>query len=516
MRGARPIIAAALALGACAVGPNYHPAPTPSAAAGRFVAGDSIAVSAEALPDRWWQLYDDPALDALVTEALTANTDLRVATANLRRARAILSETRSQRLPTTGLSASASYLRSNGSSGSGGVGTTGSGNNGTAGTGSGGTGTGGAGTGGSTTGGGSSSGVTGGGYQGPFYSAGLDVSYELDLYGRVKRDIEASRADVAAQVAQRDSTRTSVAAETARAYADACSAALQIAVAQKSLQLQQTTYQLTENLASAGRGTPLDTSRARAQYEQVRATLPPFLGQRRNALYRLSVLTGHPPEVVAPAAAACTAPPQLRHPVPTGDGTALLKRRPDIRQADRQLAAATARIGVATASLYPRISLGGSVGTSAISLGGLTSDNGFRFNVGPLLSWTFPNITVARARIRQARASNEAALATFDGAVLNALRETETALSDLAAELDRQAALRATRDFSAEAARIVNLRYGAGAENFLAVLDAQRTLATAEAALAQSQAALVGDQVTVFKALGGGWEKVPEPEVPAG
>ncbi len=499
------VVLVLLALTGCAVGPNYHPAPTPPAAAGRFVASDSIAVSSEPLPDRWWRLYDDPALDALVTEALTANTDLRVATANLRRARALLRETRSQRLPTTTLSASASYLRSSGSSGGSfgtGTGTTGTGTTGT-GTGTTGTGTGTTGTTGTTAGSG------GGSYQGEYYSAGLDVSYELDLYGRVKRDIEASRADVAAEEAQRDTVRTSVAAETARAYADACSAAAQAAVARRSLALQLETVELTENLALAGRGTPLDTSRARAQYEQVRATLPAFLAQRRDALYRLSVLTGHPPEVIAPAAAACTAPPRLGSPVPVGDGTALIRRRPDIRQADRQLAATTARIGVATAALYPRIALGGSIGTSGISLSQLGSDGGFRFSLGPLLSWTFPNVTVARARIEQARAADQAALATFDGTVLTALQETETALSDLAGELDRAAALQATRDFSAEAARIVGLRYGAGAENFLAVLDAQRTLASAEAALAQSRAALVTDQVAVFKALGGGWENAP-------
>jgi NodT family efflux transporter outer membrane factor (OMF) lipoprotein len=450
-------------------------------------------VSSEPLPEKWWQLYDDPALDALVTEALTANTDLRVATANLRKARAVLSETRAERLPSTSISSSASYLRTNTSGSSGSLGTT--------------TGTTGTGTGTTTPG---TTGVNTGIYQGQFYSAALDVSYELDLYGRVKRDIEASRADLAAQAAQRDVTRTSVAAETARAYADACSAALQQGVAEKSLALQGATYDLTVRLAQAGRDTPLDTSRARAQYEMVRATIAPFAAQRRDALYRLSVLTGHPPEEIAPAAAACTTPPALKHPVPVGDGTALIKRRPDIRQADRQLAAATARIGVATAALYPKISLGGSVGTSGISASQLGSNAGFNFNVGPLLSWTFPNIAVARARIRQAQASNEAALATFDGTVLTALSETEQALSDLAGELDRQAALIATRDFSAEAVRIVQLRYGAGAENFLAVLDAQRTLATAEAQLAASQAALVDDQVAVFKALGGGWENAPE------
>ena len=202
---------------------------------------------------------------------------------------------------------------------------------------------------------------------GPYYAASLDVSYELDLYGRVKRDIEASRADLAAQAARRDTVRTSVAAEVARAYADACSAASQLGVAQQSLQLQAQTYDLTERLAQAGRDTPLDTSRARAQYEQVRATIAPFAAQRRDALYRLSVLTGHAPEEVSPAAAACTTPPALKRPVPVGDGTALIKRRPDVRQADRQLAAASARVGVAIASLYPKISLGGTVGTSGIS-----------------------------------------------------------------------------------------------------------------------------------------------------
>ncbi len=502
---------AALALGACTVGPNFRPPATPSAAGGKYAAADSIAVSSEPLPEKWWQLYDDPALDALVAEALTANTDLRVATANLRKARAILSETRSQLLPSTSITGAAAYLRTNGSSGGGVAGTTGTGagttGTGTTGTGTTGTGTTGTGTTGTGTG---TSAATTGSYQGQYYSAALDVSYELDLYGRVRRDIEASRADVAAQEAARDTTRTSVAAETARAYADACSAALQIGVAQKSLSLQLETYDLTERLAQAGRDTPLDTSRARAQYEQVRATLPGFVAARRDALYRLSVLTGHPPKDTPPAAAACTTPPTLKHPIPVGDGTALLKRRPDIRQADRTLAAATARIGVATAALYPQISLGGSVGTSGISIGQLGSSRGLTFNVGPLLSWTFPNITVARARIRQAQATNEAALASFDGTVLTALQETETALTDLSGELDRQAALTAARDFSAEAARIVGLRYGAGAENFLAVLDAQRTLATAEADLAASRAQLTTDQVAVFKALGGGWENAPE------
>lgn len=492
-------LALALGLGACAVGPNFQPPATPGTAAGKFVAADRPTYVADPLPDAWWRLYDDPALDALIQQALTANTDLRVATANLRRARAILSETRSQRLPSTTISASASYVRTNPTSGSlgGGTGTTG----GT--------------TGGGGTGSGGSGAITGGNYEGEYYTTGLDVSYELDLYGRVKRDIEASRADVAAQEADRDSIRVSVAAETARAYADACSAARQAAVAEESVRLQTDTYDLTVRLAGAGRGTPLDTSRARAQLEQTRATVPTFVSNRRTALYRLNVLTGRPPEEPpAPAAVACKVAPLLSRPLPIGDGTALIRRRPDMREADSTLAAATARIGVATAELYPQISLGGSIGTSGISVSSLGKNSGLTFNVGPLLSWTFPNMTVARARIRQAQASNEAALASFDGTVLTALQETETALAELSGELDRLRSLQVARDYSAEAARIVRLRYTAGAENFLAVLDAERTQATAEASLASSQATLSTAQIAVFKALGGGWENAPETVTP--
>ena len=187
-----------------------------------------------------------------------------------------------------------------------------------------------------------------------------------------------------------------------------------------------------------------------------------------------------------------------------------MKRRPDIRQADRTLAANTARIGVATADLYPKISLGGSLSAQGVTPSAAFSNQGFGFSIGPLISWSFPNILVARARIRQAQASAESSLASFDGTVLAALQETETALSDYSGTIDRNTALRGARDQSAEAARIIRLRYSAGAENFLTVLDAERTLATADASLAESDAALTTAQIAVFKALGGGWEMAPE------
>jgi len=500
------LTAVAATLGGCVRGPNFRHAPTPAVASGPFVSATGPGTFSSAPPpDRWWHLYDDPVLDRYVEQALASNTDLRVAVANLDRARGVLIEARGARRTSTVISANGGYVRSNGSGGgTAGVGSTGGGGT-TPGSTTPGTTTPGGTTPGTTTGGSTSSGRAGA-YEGQFYSTNLDVRYELDLYGRVRRSIEAARADVAATEAARDVVRVSVAAETTRAYADACAAAQQLVVAARTLALQNETYALTERLYLAGRDTPLDTNRARALVEQTRATLPTLAADRRSALFRLAVLTGRPPELALPEAAACMRPPRLTIPLPVGDGTALLKRRPDIRQADRTLAAATARIGVAIASLYPQVTLGGGVGNSALSIGGLGSSAGLTFNIGPALSWTFPNVTTARARIIQARASNASALASFDGTVLGALRDTETALSDLVGETERYRALTASRAYSAEAARIVRLRYGAGRENFLAVLDADRTLANAEAALAQSEALLSSDQIAVFKQLGGGWD----------
>ncbi len=478
--------APALLLASCAVGPNYHAGRTPAPASGKFDAAARPVFDQSDAPAVWWKLYDDPVLDRLIGQAFIANTDIRVATANLRRARAVLSQARAGRLPTTTTSASAQYQRFGGyqSSGAtfGGSVTTGTGTTAPRST--------------------LESGV---------YQAGLDVSYELDLFGRVTRLIQASRADYEALAAVRDTTRITVTAETARAYADACSAAAQVKVARKSTDLQRNTVDLTEVLYNAGRSSPLDVARAKSQLETTRATLPGFVAAHEEALYRLAVLTGRTPETVDPEAAACEKAPRLDRPLPVGDGAALLKRRPDIREADRTLAAETARIGVATADLFPRISIGAGASTSALKVGDLGKNSSFSFIVGPLLSWSFPNFAVVRAQIRQARASAEGALATFDGTILAALQETETALAQYAGERDRNAALREARDQSAEAVRIVRLRYGAGAQSFLDVLDAERTRATAEASLAASDAQLVTYQIAVFKALGGGWETAPEP-----
>src|SRR5215217_161386 len=306
VRSTLALAASAAVLAACATGPDYVQPVPPGADSGAFVSSASPAFTQEAPPADWWRLFDDQALDGLVRQALEANKDVAIAQANLAQVRASLSETRAGRLPSTNASASAARVR-NQDPASGSYG------------------------------------------EGDSFSAGFDVSYEVDLFGRVGRSIEASRADADAAAAALESVRVSVAAETARAYADACAAGAQIAVADRTVALQQQTFDLTSRQLQVGAGTALDVASAAALVET----------SRDAALFRLAVLTGRPPSDAPEIAKLCKTVPQVASAIPVGDGASLLKRRPDVRQAERELAAATARIGVATASLYPTVTLGG-------------------------------------------------------------------------------------------------------------------------------------------------------------
>jgi outer membrane protein, multidrug efflux system len=453
--------AGALALAACAAGPDYRMPAPPAGAEQPFVSAQAAVFSPQAPPADWWRLFASPVLDGLVTQALSANKDVAVARANLAEVRASLSEARAGRLPATAVSASAARVRQQNP-------------------------------------------ATGAFEEGQVFGAGFDVAYEVDLFGRVSRAVEAGRAEVGAAEAALEATRIAVAAETARAYVDICAANARLEAARRTLQLQQSTYDLTRRQLDAGRGTGLSVAQAAAQLESTRATLPPLAAERAAAGFRLGVLLGLPPAQVPAEVLACRTPPQAAQVLPVGDGASLLRRRPDIRQAERQLAAATARIGVATAELYPSVTLAGGISTTAFEGGDLGDD--YEFNLGPLISWRFPNIAVARARIGQADAQAQAALARFEQANLTALQEAETALTAYARQLERRAALTRARDEGARAARLARLRYDAGADSFLNVIVAEQTLADLEFQLALAEGQTGASQVAVFKALGGGWD----------
>jgi outer membrane protein TolC len=295
-----------------------------------------------------------------------------------------------------------------------------------------------------------------------------------------------------------------VAAATARAYAAACTANQTLAANQRIVALQRQTLGVTQRLFRGGRGTAFDVTRAQAAVEQSQAQTPPIIASRQAALYELGALLGGPPENYPRELESCAASPRLSRPIPIGDGSALLRRRPDMRAAERSLAAATARIGVATADMYPQVSLGGSLGLSG-PLAGIGRGSDLNISLGPLVSWSFPDRTATRARIAEAGATAEAAAAQYDATAIEALRQVETALSAYARELDRNRALRLARDSAARATDQAARLFRFGRAGFLDVLTAQANLAVAEATLATSDAIVIDRQIDVFLALGGGW-----------
>ena len=456
-----------LIVGACTTaGPDYrsptNSAATMPAATGAFMSAIGPGVDgARPLPDHWWRLYNNPRLDALVQEALLANADLRVADANLLRAQAVLREVEAGRTVTTSVDGGLSVTRASG---------------------------------------------TGKALPGSVgYDFGLNAAYPLDLSGRIRRAVEASRADVEATEAARDFVRTSVAAATTKAYTEICSANYLLGVNRQVVALQRETLNATQRLYKAGRGTAFDVSRAEAAVETSEAALPAFEGQRQTALYLLATLLGKAPADYPRDLTDCAVLPALGRLLPTGDGMALIRRRPDIRQAERIIAGDTARLGVATADLYPQVSIGGSLGLAGPlkDIGGGTS---FGFSLGPLLSWSFPNRPVVRARIAQVDAQVQADLATFDSTVIEALRQTETALETYRRNAQKADALsRASASALRSAGQAGRLfRFGRG--DFLSLLDAQRSYASAEVASAVARTQLLQDQIAIFLSLGGGWE----------
>ncbi len=468
-----PALAAVLALMAgCSLGPSYQAPPAPAGAQAPLVALDAALETPQALPDAWWRLYDDPRLDDVLTAAFAANADLAAAQANLATAAAFLRAARAARYPETGLIAAGTYGRDP-----------------------------------------ATDEILELGGRAPtdtwVLKDFLEVSYEVDLFGRVRRSVEAAGASAGAALAARDALKVTIAAETTRAYAQICSLGEQIAVARHSLAVVEREQEITAHREAAGAGSRFDLVRAQGLVAQARAAIAPLEGQRRASLFQLAALLGRTPSQAPLALMDCTVPPRLTSPMPVGDGAMLLRRRPDIRQAERNLAAATARIGVATADLYPRIQLAGFYGGAAANLKDLSSEPGLAWGLGPSVSWNFPNQAGARARIRQAEASARAALAAFDSVVLTALKETEQSLATYSAETGRRQSLGDARGHAHAAFDMAHESFLAGSISNLELLTTEQTLIAADAALAASDAALVQDQIAVFKALGGGWQPDP-------
>jgi multidrug efflux system outer membrane protein len=338
------------------------------------------------------------------------------------------------------------------------------------------------------------------------YNIGFDASWEVDFFGRVRRNVEASSDEVAAQEASLRDLSVSLIAEVARNYFQLRGLQNQLAVSKMNADNQFQTLKITQVRLNNGRGTELDTSRAIAQLDSTRALIPLLQSAIYQAIHRLGVLTGKRPDALIKKLEQPAPMPRIPETIHIGNPAELLRRREDIRIAERTLAAASARIGVATADLFPRVTFVGTIALEASSLSGLGSAGSDTYAAGPRISWAALDMGRVYARIKAADASAEASLAQYGQTVLNALEETENALVNYNQERARQAWLISAAKASERADTLAHLRFKEGGSDFLAVLDAQLRLLQDQERLAQSETATATALVALYKALGGGWE----------
>jgi multidrug efflux system outer membrane protein len=344
-----------------------------------------------------------------------------------------------------------------------------------------------------------------------FYDAGFDATWELDLFGRVRRGVEARSAELQGEQANLQDAQVSVIAEVARTYFELRGQQTQLAVAERNVVNQTDTLKLTQGRQEAGRGTELDTSRAQSQLSTTLSTIAPLQAAVARSIHRLGVLTGRDPNALTDLLSPAKDLPGLPQITAISDPASLLRRRPDIRVAERQLAASTALVGVAIGDYFPKVTFNGNFTYAATSPGNLGTSPSRSYVIGPGISWAAFDLGRVHAQVAQARARNDVALATYEKTVLTALEETENALVTHARDRDSLTHVAAAAEASATAARLARTRYEGGYVDFLEVLDAERTQLEAEDRLAQSRTETATSLIAVYKAMGGGWEQAPLP-----
>ena len=451
----------ALTLAACAVGPDYQ---TPNTEPAQL--GNQLQIKAfdrSRFESVWWQQFDDPTLNQLVQASLQGNRDLRVAFARLKAARSIREDVDNDNLPVVSSRASSELGK------------------------------------------GQIPGQTERRVNSERYDLGLDMAWELDLFGRIQRQLEASEAQEAAAAADLQQLQVSMIAELVDAYGQLRGAQLREKIALANLKTQQDSRSITETLRDAGVGNELDVVRADARLAAVEATVPQLQAQQVRAQNRIATLLGQRPDQLSVDLSPKQLP-AIAKALPIGDPAELLRRRPDVRSAERQLAAATANVGVATADLFPRVSLSGFLGFTAARGSQIGSSAANAWGLGPSITWAAFDLGSVRARIRGAKADAEGALATYEQQVLLALEESANAFSDYGKTQQRLQALMRQSDASRKAADLASIRYREGTVDYLVLLDAERERLSAEDAQAQGEVELYRGIVAIYKALGGGWQ----------
>lgn len=467
----RFVIVSALGLvaGGCTVGPHYVPPSTDKAVAWP-AATSKVPITTDPVLVEWWTSFGDPALTELVQRAAAANLDLRIARARVSEARALRGAVRSRLLPSVDANASAlSQLQSD-----------------------------------------NARSTMTGDRQSEQYEAGFDASWEIDVFGSVQRSIEAATADVEAAEEHRRDVLLTVIAEVARAYVEYREAEARLAIARSNQTLQAQTSDLVQSLRQAGRATEVEDSQASSRLAATTAAIPEYEFQAQRAWYRIEVLLGAAPNTlprVTTKSGQLTPPPR----VPLGLPGDMLRRRPDIREAERRLAASTARIGVATASLYPRFFLTGAAGVKSLSTDNILDASSGFWRLGPTVSWPVLEFGRLRRAVDAQDARAEADRAQYERSVLMAMQESFTALIGFGKEQERLDSLLLAAEKSRVTTERALERYRAGLEPFLTVLDAQREQLLNEDRVAVSQAELSTRLIALCKSLGGGWETLNSP-----
>lgn len=454
-------LALVLATG-CAVGPRYRQ-PTSTQPA-QFDQAGILGNSSSPAETEWWKSFGDPLMEKLIHTAATNNHDLRLAQSRLQEARALWTQARFDFAPTV---RSQNYYENTQTSRA------------------------------------TQADRDRSGRHNELYRAGFDSTWELDLWGKTRRNVEAARATVESVEASRDDMLISVRAEVALNYLELRGLQNQLMVAQRNATNQTEILVLAEALRDGGQGTQLDVARARSLLNATLASISPLESDLEQAKHRLAVLCGLPPASLKQELRDSAPLPAIPTQVALGSPADLLRRRPDLRAAERSLAAATARVGVETADLFPSVTFVGSIGLQANRLSGFGDAGTDAWGFGPHLSWAALDLGRVRHRIKGANARAESALIVYEKTVLLALEETENALTGFSGQRQRLGYLREAERAAAEAVALARQRYRDGVSDFLGVLDAERTLLSLQEQLVTSETFTATSLVRVYKSLGG-------------
>jgi multidrug efflux system outer membrane protein len=458
-------------LAGCAVGPDYREPKLAMPSGWQEAQQKGVDIRPVEMT-RWWTTFNDPLLNSLVERAVQSNFDVRIAEARIREARASRAVTASGLWPT--LDVSASYSRNRTSENALALG--------------------------------SLAPQGGGNLEQDLFKTGFDASWEIDVFGGVRRAVEAADATIAASVESRRDVLVTLLGDVAKNYIDLRGFQRRLAVARANLKAQQDTLELTRIRFQAGLTSDLEVAQAEAQANTTAAQIPTLESSLKQAAYSLDLLLGLSPGALWNDLANETTIPNLPPEVLVGLPSDLLRRRPDIRFAERQLAASTAQIGAAMADLFPKFSLTGAYGLRSISASDWFTGGSRYWSIGPTISWPIFDAGRIRANIEIRNAQQEQALNRYEKTVLAAFGDVEKSLVNYSREQARQRSLTDAVAANRRAVEMANELYVRGLNDFLNVLDTQRSLYAAENDLAQSEATMAANLVALYKALGGGWE----------